>query len=210
MPELESRLREYAMHLDRMYPDVWPEEIIERDVPIVRGPVSTSRARRPRRMSAMTAILALVVLAAGFVTVNILLNRRQGSSSGPPRHDLGIFEPIRGWIVYRVGDHLEAVDPADPSRQTLEVLDAPGAVPAGWSADGSLLALTDEPNSDLYVMDRQGELTRVPVEFPFAMRCCSFVTSAWLSRWRVNCGCSCRGGDVIDRGPRRQRTLPLT
>jgi Tol biopolymer transport system component len=30
-------------------------------------------------------------------------------------------------------------------------------------------------------MDRQGELTRVPVEFPFAMRCCSFVTSAWLS-----------------------------
>jgi dipeptidyl aminopeptidase/acylaminoacyl peptidase len=182
MPELESRLREYAMHLDRMYPDVWPEEIIERDVPVVLGPVFPLRARRPRRISAMTAILALVVLAAGLVTVNILLNRRQASSSGPPSQDLGIYEPIRGWIVYRVGDHLEAVDPADPSsRQTLEVLDAPGAVPAGWSADGSLLALTDEPNSDLYVMDRQGELTRVPVEVPFAMRCCSFVTSAWLS-----------------------------
>jgi hypothetical protein len=184
MPELESRLREYAMHLDRMYPDVWPEEIIERDVPVVRGPVFPSRARRPRRISAMTAILALVVVAAGFVTVNILLNRRQVGLSGPPSpsQDLGVFESIRGWIVYRVGDHLEAVDPADSSsRHTLEIPDAPGAVPAGWSADGSILALTDEPNSDLYVMDRQGELTRVPVEPPFATRCCSFVTSAWLS-----------------------------
>ncbi len=184
MPELESRLREYAMSLDRMYPDVWPEEIIEWDVPVVRGPMSTPRTRRPRRIYAMTFILVLVVLAAGFVTFNGLLNRRTASPSvqPPSSQDLGIFEPIRGWIVYKVGDHLEALDPADPpSRHTLEILDAPGAVPAGWSADGSLLALTDEPNSDMYVMDRQGELTRVPIEPPFAMRCCSFVTSAWLS-----------------------------
>jgi hypothetical protein len=108
-----------------------------------------------------------------------------GVIGGQPRRlasaDLGVFEPVRGRVVYRVGTHLEAVDPFDASSHLVV---EPGdlglgarAMPVGWSADGSKLALTDEYNGALYVMDQTGSLRRVLQ----AGGCCAFVSSAWLS-----------------------------
>ena len=103
--------------------------------------------------------------------------------------DLGVFEAVRGRIVFRVGAHLEAVDPASPASS---VVIEPGdlglgvrAMPAGWSADGSKLAISNEYVGDLFVMDETGSLDRVRVEeLPepgMVGGCCQFVDSAWLS-----------------------------
>ncbi len=90
--------------------------------------------------------------------------------------DLGVFEPLRGWIVYPVsGWHLEAVDPDDPtSRYVLDVpKEASRGVPIGWSADGSRLALEDEDGGHEFVIDRNGEISaRVTTG-----GCCMFVHS---------------------------------
>ena len=109
------------------------------------------------------------------------------SASTDAVDDLGVFEPVRGQIVFRVGNHLEAVDP--DGRSSPRVIE-PGnlrigmtGMPAGWSADGSRLAISDEHNGELYVMDGTGSLTRVPTEeLPgLSGGCCWFVTSPWLS-----------------------------
>ncbi len=58
-----------------------------------------------------------------------------------------MFEPIRGWIVYNVGDSVKAIDPANPSVQrTLELPEdvARRSLAAGWSRDGSHLAVDSE------------------------------------------------------------------
>ena len=104
----------------------------------------------------------------------------------------GVFEPARGRIVYSAGLGLSAIDPADPS--SARTLDLPGLsaidpadpytagpvaylVPAGWSADGTRLALTNEHNGTSHVMDVDGDLTRVPG----GGGCCWFVSGPWLS-----------------------------
>jgi hypothetical protein len=100
--------------------------------------------------------------------------------------ELGVFEPVRGWIVYPVGHTLMAIDPANPaSRRTLEL---PGGLsaglppdanvaPAGWSAGGTRLALSDDYSGKSYVMDATGAITTVEQE----RGCCIFVTTPWLS-----------------------------
>lgn len=133
------------------------------------------------------ALAATAVIVVGVVAVNLRSATPQlgggpsPSSSATPGTDLGVFEPARGRVVFRVGPQLEAVDPDDPSSR---VVIEPGSLglsfwpmPAGWSADGSKLAITDEYNGDLYVMDRTGSLDRVGER----AGCCWFVTEAWMS-----------------------------
>lgn len=128
------------------------------------------------------AVLLLIGMLAGLAAMGAF----RGDNRDRVGPDLGVFEPVRGRVVFRVGSHLEAVDPANPSSSAVI---EPGdlgleyAMPAGWSADGSKLAVTDEYNGHLYVMDQQGSLDRVPVEeLPdLQFGCCDFVPSAWLS-----------------------------
>lgn len=151
-------------------------------------------ARRSPVMSnpIRNALAAAAVIGVGVLAIFLLPattpQPRVGSSPSLPATsgtDLGVFEAVRGRIVYRVGTHLEAVDPDDPSSPVvIEPGDAspsampPRAMPAGWSADGSKLAITDEYGGALYVMDRTGSLERVSET---AGGCCWFVTSAWMS-----------------------------
>lgn len=136
----------------------------------------------------------LVVAAAFFAVLLIGLLQAVGSNPSEvadtapvaPPSDLGVFEPIRGWILYPImGGDLEAVNPDNPSElRTLELpRETAWAVPVGWSADGSLLALEDEKNGHWAVMDQFGEL---PLHGP-TTGCCLFVGSNWLSpegaRW---------------------------
>jgi hypothetical protein len=106
--------------------------------------------------------------------------------------ELGVFEPIRGWIVYPIGNRLDAVNPADPrERHTLRLsvglnallggLTADGAnrpMPAGWSADGTKLALSHEYSGDAFVMSADGSIAREKVG---PGGCCWFVSEPWLS-----------------------------
>ena len=97
-----------------------------------------------------------------------------------------MFEPIRGWIVYGAASGLEAIDPANPSvPRTLEFPDQDGAsrlMAAGWSRDGSKLAVESEHLGEWWVMDRSGAVTRIPKErLEIQTGCCLFVTSHWLS-----------------------------
>jgi Tol biopolymer transport system component len=88
---------------------------------------------------------------------------------------------------------LQGVNPSDPSERHslklpagIDVLlggnnfgggtDRP--LPAGWSADGTTLALSSEHSGDMFVMKADGSLTRVI----FGRHgCCNFVVPPWLS-----------------------------
>ncbi len=141
------------------------------------------------------ALGAAATLILALIGIQLIGERGAGNNdpgvgaSGSTRavDDLGVFEPVRGQIVFRVGNHLEAVDPDGTSAP--HVIE-PGnlglgsrAMPAGWSADGSRLAITDEYNGKQYVMDETGSLMRVPTEGVPGLvgGCCGFVTNPWLS-----------------------------
>ncbi|WP_232497505.1 hypothetical protein [Agromyces humatus] len=95
---------------------------------------------------------------------------------------LGVFEPLRGRIVYVAGDELRAIDPADPSSVASvavpDELRDKGPVVAGWSADGTRLALTTEGSDGKgYVMNAEGGITQARSE----LGCCTFVREPWLA-----------------------------
>ena len=95
----------------------------------------------------------------------------------------GVFEPLRGRIVYVAGDELRAIDPADPtSVATVALPDElwdKGPVVAGWSADGTPLAPTTEgSDGKAYVMDADGVITQARSE----LGCCTFVREPSFDR----------------------------
>lgn len=161
----------------------------------------TGRASKLKALAFGVGCVLLVVLAIGVTRAS--LSDGSGAQSAGPVPDLpsdapviksgplGVFEPVRGWIVYPIGDGLKAVNPADPAeRHTLELpagMDtllggggdgANRPQPAGWSADGTKLALSHEYFGDSFVMTADGSITRQV----FGPRgCCGFVAEAWLS-----------------------------
>ncbi|MET0994853.1 MAG: hypothetical protein ABWY20_12630 [Mycobacterium sp.] len=152
--------------------------------------IKEARKRASRRRlgfgaAAMAGLAAVAALGVALAVAGPARGPTPARDPAPPLDAAtgagpGIFEPVQGWIVYWAGQGLQAVDPADPSsRLTLE---APGGlvtrlVPAGWSADGTRLALTAEASGLRYVVDASGDITYLDDdEF-----CCWFVTSSWLS-----------------------------
>ena len=141
-------------------------------------------SRRARTVAIATLIVAVVVIGALF---QLFAGQGTTAPADPPMADLGVFEPVRGRIVYRVGSHLEAIDPLRPN---VPLVIEPGALdlgtnamPAGFSADGSKLAVGDQEDGDLYVMDRTGTLDDIPLRaLPEVwIGCCTFVNVPWLS-----------------------------
>lgn len=140
------------------------------------------RARR-RRLAIGVISAATVTIAAIALTASLGGGTppSQGAAADSPAGStgFGVFEPARGRIVYPVSGELRAIDPADPS--TVNVLALPhgmGAlIPAGWSADGTRLALASEHSGENYVMDAEGAVVQVSS----GGGCCWFVTDPWLS-----------------------------
>ena len=68
------------------------------------------------RRARAVAVATLIVAIAG---IGVLVQQFAGSSdeglAGRREADLGVFEPVRGRIVYRIGSHLEAIDPLHPN-----------------------------------------------------------------------------------------------
>lgn len=54
------------------------------------------------------------------------------------------FEDVHGWIAFRSGEDLVAVDPANPANP-VSFGSSGGADPIGWSADGTQLLLRPHP-----------------------------------------------------------------
>jgi hypothetical protein len=193
--DLSSQLARYGSQLreDREQLDL--EEVIWRgDQPAVGRRGRSAPAGPWARPWVIGAVAFLAVVLGG--SIQILVSDRGGSPEDtvPPADssDLGVFEPMRGRVIYVVDDTLYAVDPADPRISfTMEVPQAADgdigagageAVPVGWSHDGTLLALEDEFNGKSYLMNSSGGVTRVPWETIEAPRgCCMFAGPNWLS-----------------------------
>lgn len=143
------------------------------------------RARRRRlvigAVSAATIAVAAIAVTASFDDAGPTERHDTALDSAARSTDFGVFEPMRGRIVYVAGDELRAVDPADPtSVHTVALPDDLAAgmlMAAGWSADGTRLALTSEHAGKSYVMDADGTITQTPGD----LGCCAFVTDPWLS-----------------------------
>ena len=76
----------------------------------------------------------------------------------------GTFSDVRGWIAFRCGSRIIAVDPAQP-HQPLSLGPSHGADPIGWSRDGTRLLLRDRERAfyggNLLVLDAGGSWTRL-------------------------------------------------
>lgn len=165
------------------------------DESAMREPVE-ALFREARRRARRRRLIIGAVLAACTIFATIAVTSSIDGTDRPPDQEaalgapvgatpLGIFEPLRGRIVYVAGWELRGIDPADPSSvRTVELPDDPQVdrppgpwVASGWSSDGTKLALTAEFSGDSWVVDAGGGITRVPS----AMGCCMFVSDAWLS-----------------------------
>ena len=144
------------------------------------------RARQRRRLYGIAASVAVIGVVAAIVGVN-----GAGSSSArrdaldaaaqSPVGDVGVFEPIRGWIVFPDGaGGIAAVDPDNPSSRRTVLANpegmSDGVRPTGWSPDGTQLALEDQEHSGSWVMDSSGALNNVA---PFGGCCMAVRDSPW-------------------------------
>ena len=190
MLDLETHLRTYAIFLDEQFPDVLAEEVMERETQVItlsRIP-KLVRARRP--FIGPATVLGLAVVLAGAVVLLTTGGRPTASQPSTEstvsevRSDLGIFEAVRGQIVFNSwetgGGPIQVVDPTDPASVRNFEFDFPleiALIPTGWSADGSTLAITDEYHGDRYVIDGTGRAKKAQS----GGGCCSFTDSNWLS-----------------------------
>ncbi|MFC9918826.1 hypothetical protein [Agromyces binzhouensis] len=141
---------------------------------------------RARRRRQVIGTVAIVAVAAAAIALTAALDGagtpddRSTALGGPVSETtLGIFEPMRGRIVWAADHELRAVDPADPTD--IERVALPDevdslAMVSGWSADGTRLALTSEDAGKLYVLD-----TRGAVALAGETGCCLFVSDPWLA-----------------------------
>ncbi len=72
--------------------------------------------------------------------------RAVNATPSPSIVSRGIFEDMRGWIVFRSAENLVAVDPASPTNR-VSFAPSLGADPIGWSADGTRLLLLPQPET---------------------------------------------------------------
>ncbi|HJT64123.1 MAG TPA: hypothetical protein VJ839_05075 [Candidatus Limnocylindria bacterium] len=114
----------------------------------------------------------LIVLVAATLLLVAALGTAIAVGSGilpPPSEELsvelGIFEPIAGWIVYGDDQGIWGVDPAAPEDPAtrVQLTSAPGN-PLGWSSDGTRLLI--ERGELLFVLHSDGSETQVLTE-PF-------------------------------------------
>jgi Tol biopolymer transport system component len=71
------------------------------------------------------------------------------------------FADVHGWIAYRTGSEIMAVDPANP-QHTVALEPAHWADPIAWSPDGTQLLVSDGHVGDLFVVHPDGWRTYLP------------------------------------------------
>jgi hypothetical protein len=148
----------------------------EMTMPPALSPELRSRIGRQRMiMSALVAAAALALVLGGFAGARSLLNTQAIRPADPRPAGEGTFADVHGWIAYRSGSEIRAVDPADPG-QTISLgsfqvkcppgiyLNRCGGDPIGWSLDGTRLLVSiqiEGTGSSLYVLGDDGTTTRL-------------------------------------------------
>jgi hypothetical protein len=97
------------------------------------------RKERNRRIAAAVVIVALVSLA----TPACSSRRAERPAAGPEPEDIfaeNASGEVQGWIAYRNGSEIVAVDPADPTK-TISLVPAEDRALIDWSRDGTRLLL---------------------------------------------------------------------
>lgn len=123
------------------------------------------RKRRNQRIAA--GVVGAAVFAPIALAIGIAMRSEPSPADAPtPVVAPNMFADIHGWIAYRSGSQIMAVDPANP--QDTVALDEPSHRhdPIGWSPDGTQLLLSDVhlgyPIGDLFVMHADGSRTHLP------------------------------------------------
>ncbi|WP_353814008.1 hypothetical protein [Agromyces sp. SYSU T00266] len=176
----------------RLVDDGTPSAARVRDVvdetatrPPVEVLIDEAKHRARRRRLAIGGVAAAVVTVAAISVTATLGGAAPPDAPGAALSDpvgetaLGMFEPMRGRIVWAADGELRAVDPADPTdvrRVALPDEVDSLAMVSGWSADGTRLALTSEDAGRLYVLDARGT-----VDSAGGTGCCLFVSEPWLA-----------------------------
>ncbi len=129
------------------------------------------RKLRDQRIRA-GAVGLLVALAVGWWGLHAI--RSTPLPAVPPEEptvDLGIFEPVAGWIVYGDQRGIWGVDPTAPGNSERVQLTSDAASPLGWSAEGTELLverLVPQRGSLLSILHADGIETPV-VQDPISM-----------------------------------------
>lgn len=132
--------------------------------------VLTSGRRRLflRRMVAVAGVATLAALAVVFVRADVFEDLFEGKRQPPaerserqqpPEPSTGTFADVHGWIAFRRGSEIMAVDPANPTN-TLALGPSFGDDPIAWSSDGTKLLLRSEDEEErLFVLHSDGSRT---------------------------------------------------
>jgi Tol biopolymer transport system component len=114
------------------------------------------------------AASALLCLVAGCSSGS---NGANEGSAKTVEHTEDVFTRVRGWIAFRSGSQIVAVDPANP-KDTLVLGPALGDDPIAWSSDGAKLLLRSRqeesgvPSPGLFVLHPDGSRTTLVRENP--------------------------------------------
>jgi WD40-like Beta Propeller Repeat len=167
----ETQLRERLLDLAEAAPTGRPAP-----VDLIR------RARRRVVLTVASAVLAAMLL----IGIGIAGVRALQTMDPRPADDDAVessllpFSRVHGWIAFRDGDELVAVDPANPNERR-SLGNSLGADPIAWSRDGTRLLLRPHPEirpvfqagewwwgtaassatMDMFVLDEDGSRTRI-------------------------------------------------
>jgi Tol biopolymer transport system component len=115
--------------------------------------------RRARHRVALTigaAVVAVVALALGSVVAVRSISASPPLKPANPPSD--VFTRVHGWIAYRGGPRIMAVDPTDPANR-ISLGPSHRLRPMAWSRDGSRLLLGSRHG--LYVLNANGSRIRL-------------------------------------------------
>lgn len=123
------------------------------------------RKERNRRIAAAAIMVALV----SFATPACSSRNAERPASGPEPEDIfaeNVSGEVPGWIAYRDGSEIVAVDTADPTK-TISLVTAEDRALIDWSRDGTRLLLQGRFQTALYVMNADGSETRLTHQGPY-------------------------------------------
>lgn len=157
-----------------------------RDLPDV-----LTRGRNKRLALRLVTTMSMVLVGTAVLAGGLWIGRSLWSDEAlPPASPdstetppTGTFADVHGWIAYRSGSDIRAVDPTNP-KETLVIGSSMEADPIGWSRDGRRLLLRPHPEQQVFYADGGWQIGSEQPESPYDL----FVLNSNGSRTRLTRG----------------------